>query len=86
MVMAWAYAAARAERDGTSEQQRADAEEALHAALERFANFHALHVLPFVPDHAATLRDPAPPPLPSPVEESGSVIALPVLNPRSAHA
>lgn len=84
LVLAWAYAAARAERDGASEQERADAQEALHAALERFADFHARHVLPRVPDHAATLRDP--PPLPSPSEEGRSVIALPVLNPRSARA
>jgi hypothetical protein len=85
MVLAWTYAAARAEREGATEEERADAEEALRLALERFADFHERHVLTRLPACDPHNRQ-APPPLPLPhdQEASGHVVAFPTLNPRSA--
>lgn len=83
MVLGWAYAAGRAQREGASERERGEAEEALRRALERFAAYHGQHVLPRIEDRSP-LGGPVPAPLPSPRDEGGAVVAFPTCNPRSS--
>jgi hypothetical protein len=82
MVLGWAYAAGRAQREGASERERSEAEDALRRALERFAAYHAQHVLPRIEDRSP-LSSPLAAPPPSPRDEGGAVIAFPSVNPRS---